>query len=123
MFRSSYIPTYFKAKELVHPSYYEIWGEDALNLFDPHVLRMLDRFRADYGQPITINNYQQGYINSGLRTPECDVGANRSYHKKHVAFDLKAENLQSLRMFIKENSEKYLFQELKTLIKPLLGVI
>ena len=28
MFKSSYIPKYFKAQELVSPEYYEIWGED-----------------------------------------------------------------------------------------------
>ena len=117
MFKSSYIPKYFKAQELVSPEYYEIWGEDAFNLFDPHILRCLDNFRDKFGQPIIINNYSKGYLYSGLRPPQCEIGAKRSYHKKAVAFDLKTDNMNSLRAFINEESEKFFISRVENFDK------
>jgi len=107
MFTSKYIPKYFKAQELVSPEYFEIWQQDALNLFDPHTLRMLDRLRADFGKPIVINNYDKGFIYSGLRPPNCSTGASRSWHKRAVAFDLKTDDIKSLQEFLTHNSELY----------------
>ena len=109
MFKSSYIPKYFKAQELVAPEYFAIWGDDAFNLFDPHTLRMLDAIRRDFGEPITINNYHTGgnYKESGLRTPTTSTGAKRSRHKKAIAFDLKAKNLEVLKDFIALHSKSY----------------
>lgn len=109
MFDSVYIPKYFKASELVAPQYLEVWGDGALNLFDPHTLRMLDSIRRDFGEPITINNYATGgkYKESGLRAPSTSTGAKRSKHKKAIAFDLKANNIQALQDFIALHSKSY----------------
>jgi len=105
--KAYYKPKYFKTEELVSPEHYHLLGEEALGLFDPHVLRMLDSFRKAFRQPITINNYKQGYTESGLRCVLTKTGALRSSHKKGIAFDLKAENMNSLRAFINERSEDF----------------
>jgi hypothetical protein len=109
MFKAEYIPRYFEPQELVSPEYYDIWGANSYNLFHPHILRCLDNFRASYGSPLTINNYTSGgaYSESGLRNPTTSTGAKRSWHKKGVAFDLKAKDMDKLREFISKYASQF----------------
>jgi len=104
-----YIPKNFKAHELVTPEHYALWGSDSFSLFSDHVLKCLDNFRIHYGASITINNHLFGgnYRDSGLRLVDSSVGAKRSKHKKGIAFDLKAKDMDKLRAFIKSHGAMF----------------
>ena len=104
-----YIPEYFEAHELVAPEYYEIHKENSFSLFNDHILRSLDNFRKHFDEPITINDYgfKGDYYRSGLRLPNSIIGASKSKHKLAVAFDLKAEDMESLRDFIMYEGSKF----------------
>ena len=100
-----YIPKYFKAKELVPRHIFLSLGEErSLGLFDDHILRCLDNFREQYCEALMINNDK--YNESGFRVQDTTTGAKKSAHKKGIAFDLKAGNMQELRDFISGNAEK-----------------
>lgn len=114
-----YIPKYFTTQELVAPEFYNLLTEGALSYFHPHVLRMLDSFRKSYGSPLVINNYAIGgnYSESGLRCLKTSTGASKSKHKIGNAFDLKAENMNSLRAFINERAEDFFISRVENFDK------
>ena len=100
---SNYTMKNFKIQELVTPTTFDVLGESALRLFDPHVLTMLDKFRDNFGQSLVVNNWHIGgdYKESGLRDIITKTGAKRSAHKFGIAFDLKTKDMDALREFIK----------------------
>ena len=102
-----YKPEHFEAHELVPPDMLAFWGDKSFRLFDDHILRMLDNFRKQFGQPIWINRYNAGYTESGLRSLHTKTGASKSVHKKGRAFDLKTNNMPNLRKFIKERGADF----------------
>lgn len=104
-----YVPKYFEAHELVAPEYYVIHKEMSFELFNDHILRSLDNFRLHFGKSLTINDYgfKGDYFRSGLRIPDSKVGARLSRHKFGVAFDLKADDMKSLRKFILNEGSKF----------------
>lgn len=110
-----YKPKYFKTQELVSREIYEQLGEMALNLFNPHVLRVLDQIRVAYNQPIIINDWHNGgqYSQSGLRALNCSIGATKSKHKEGIAFDLKSKNTDSLKSFLKQTSENFFISRIE----------
>jgi hypothetical protein len=83
-----YIPKYFKIQELVPPKVYEALGVYAWGLIDNRVLFTIDQLRRRYG-PVIINTWHQGGDRkcSGLRTLECNIGAEFSQHKFGRAVD------------------------------------
>ena len=87
---------YFKAYELVDRKTYEKMGEDALSLFNPTALIMLDDFREFIEAPVTVNNWYFGGRHEwrGWRTKaKCiELGAPGSEHGKGNAFDLNVKD-------------------------------
>jgi len=64
-----FYPEYFKVHELVHPYYWEKYGEDALRFCDPLMVHDSDLIRKITGRKVTCNDYFWGgkRINSGRR--------------------------------------------------------
>jgi hypothetical protein len=84
---------YFKAYELVDKRTYEEMGENALSLFQPDALIMLDDYREWIGVPVTVNNWYYGgpFQWRGLRNPRCPQYSKGSLHTLGGAFDSDAK--------------------------------
>lgn len=102
---------HFKAYELVDRKTYEQMGENALSLFTPQALRMLDDFREFFGVPIRVNDWYKGgkFQWRGWRTPaKCAMlGTPGSRHGKGEAFDLDVEDhtAQEVRQIVRINQD------------------
>jgi len=110
---------YFKTYELVPKEIYESHTEDEiLAMFDPNLLIVIDRLRADLGKAITINNWFTGgrFSQRGLRTDH-SVGAKRSPHKiipeigqnvcRALDFDVSGMPARFVRDNLQKNAQKY----------------
>ena len=97
---------YFKISELVSPEIFKLLSVEACwNLIPPYMVYGLDRLRELYGGPIIIND-GVSYINSGIRTLDCGIGAKYSTHKCFrglVGVDLKCKDQDKLRDIIEAN--------------------
>jgi len=93
---SQYKCEYFKIYELVDPLTYKQYGQSAWQFLDPRLLITIDKLRAVFG-PATINNWKWGgkFKWSGLRTPECRIGAKMSQHRFGRAADMKFKNISA----------------------------
>ena len=99
---------YFKIYELVDPVVYEQRGQKAWELLDSSLLTIIDALRETFG-PATVNNWKWGgkFKWSGLRTPQCKIGARYSQHRFGRAADLKFKNIspKEVRAAIKSDSD------------------
>jgi len=96
--------SHFKIYEIVDPKTFSKFGESAWRFFQPAYLIMLDDF-WEYVQgycqtrtPVYINTYKWGgqYQWSGLRTPDCKIGASYSMHRLAEAADFKVGGFSTL---------------------------
>jgi hypothetical protein len=81
---------YFKIQELIHPSYYNKFGERSWIFMQQPILIVADAIRETLGRPIVVNNWASGGNLSlcGLRPFDSEVGAQYSIHKFGGALDL-----------------------------------
>jgi len=93
---------YFKIEELVSPELYNSLGEQKCWELLPEIVKQqLDAIRDEFyiysSMGIIINNWANGgqYKYSGVRPVDCNIGAANSFHKKWIAFDLKASQIQN----------------------------
>lgn len=97
---------YFEINELLNPEIMQILSLEACWMLIPqHVRYGLDKLRELYGASIIIND-GANYINSGIRTLDCNIGAKYSTHKCFrglVGVDLKCSNQNKLRDIIEAN--------------------
>lgn len=92
--------SFFTAKELVDKPTFEMYGERALNLFEPIILKRLNKLREEFNAPIFINDHKMNLQFCGLRSLDCPIGARRSAHKEGRAFDLHASDVVDLRRLL-----------------------
>ena len=101
---------WFKIHELVPPAIYKAQGEEAWNLIDPNLIKLIDALRERYGAA-TINNYEYGGERewSGLRTPDSPWYSPTSQHTLGRAADIlfKYHTAQEVRDDIMFNSQEY----------------
>jgi len=81
---------YFKLQELVHPFFYEKFGDKAWEFLNPNILVVADAIREEINSSIVINNWNAGgdLKNCGLRPFNTNTGAEFSIHKFGGALDL-----------------------------------
>jgi hypothetical protein len=89
-----YIPTHFKAVELVPKALYQKYKSRGDNwfwqtIFDERLLIVIDAIRTSFGS-MTINDWSWQGSNQyrGFRPPNCGVGATLSQHRFGRAADL-----------------------------------
>jgi len=94
-----YVPTHFKAAELVPKALYNKYksrGDSWFfqTVFDPRLLKVIDGIREDFGS-MTINDWSWAGPNQyrGFRPPNCGVGATLSQHRFGRAADLIPKNI------------------------------
>lgn len=106
------ISEHFKLQELVSPEIYNksSIGDRALDFLNVNAIAALEDLRVDFG-PITVNTWHTGgnYKNSGVRAPDCSIGAMYSAHKFGTAFDLKFKDHKPEYVYfhILNNQDKY----------------
>lgn len=108
---------YFKAKELVSPDVYKIYGEDSFKYFSKNILVFLDILREDLGVPILVNRPSVGITQRGLRTTidsivKDKVKNNKLYLSAHVlgkGIDFEVPNMDMKKVYeiIINNQKKY----------------
>jgi hypothetical protein len=110
---------YFKPYELVDKLTYEALGDDALRIFPPEALEMLDDLRAFLGSSILVNNWiaKGAFQWRGFRTVNCAIGAKGSYHRKGMAFDcnVKGYTAEEARQYIVKNQDHPLLKHITRL--------
>jgi len=92
-----YTPRHFRVSELVDKQTYAMYGDGALSLFDPRILKAADMIRDFFGVPVTCNDWMSGGHNQyrGFRPEDCAVGAPRSEHKRGRALDLSIRTVDA----------------------------
>lgn len=108
---------YFKAKELVSPKVYKIYGENSIKYIDKNILIFLDTLRNDLGVPILVNRPSIGITQRGLRTTvdsivKDKVKNNKLYLSAHVIgkgvdFEVPGMNMQEVYNNIINNPKRY----------------
>ena len=88
-----YIPNHFQLFELLSASYYKQffpeYGNQLWAHFPSYTLWTLDALREKYGSIIINDWYWGGGIEyRGWRPFDCKWGAQLSFHKQYLAFDL-----------------------------------
>lgn len=88
---------YFTVDELVSKEVYELLGDEAIKLFDPKALEVLEDVREILGIPLTCNDWNNGgnRNDSGYRDLNCKIGASKSAHKTGQAFDLISSTMSA----------------------------
>ena len=91
---------YFTVDELVSKEVYELLGDEAIKLFDPKALEVLEDVREILGIPLICNDWNTGghRNNSGYRDLNCKIGAPKSAHRNGQAFDLISNVLSANEM-------------------------
>lgn len=91
---------YFTVEELVSKEVYELLGDEAIKLFDPKALEVLEDVREILDVPLICNNWCSGGSRDdcGYRDLKCSVGASKSAHKTGQAFDLVSNVLSANEM-------------------------
>lgn len=91
---------YFTVDELVSKEVYELLGDEAIKLFDPKALEVLEDVREILDVPLICNNWRSGGSRDdcGYRDLKCSVGASKSAHKTGQAFDLVSNVLSANEM-------------------------
>lgn len=101
---------YFTVKELVSKDVYDLLGDEAVKLFDPKALQVLEDIREILGVPLICNNWHIGGSRqySGYREIPCTVGVTRSAHRSGCAFDLISNHMsaEKMRNIINQNADK-----------------
>jgi len=79
----------FVVQELVPPSLYQLYGDQAIRYFDIRILEVLERIRECIDAPMVINNWhRQGNRQwSGIRTPDSPYYSLGSAHSWGLAID------------------------------------
>lgn len=91
---------YFTVEELVSKEVYELLGDEAIKLFDPKALEVLEDVREILDVPLICNNWRSGGSRDdcGYRDLKCSIGASKSAHKTGQAFDLVSNVLSANEM-------------------------
>lgn len=91
---------YFTVEELVSKDVYDLLGDEAIKLFDPKALEVLEDVREILGIPLTCNDWHLGGDRDycGYRDLRCTIGAPKSAHKTGQAFDLISPILSASEM-------------------------
>lgn len=91
---------YFTVEELVSEEVYELLGDEAIKLFDPKALEVLEDVREILAVPLICNNWRSGGSRDdcGYRDLKCSIGASKSAHKTGQAFDLVSNVLSANEM-------------------------
>lgn len=91
---------YFAVEELVSKEVYELLGDEAIKLFDPKALEVLEDVREILAVPLICNNWRSGGSRDdcGYRDLKCSIGASKSAHKTGQAFDLVSNVLSANEM-------------------------
>lgn len=83
-----YTPKRYDPRELISPAIYELCGADALYMYDPAILRGLDKLSEDFGPMIGNTWWSPRLIEKygfhrfrGLRAKTQKIGASKSSHK------------------------------------------
>lgn len=101
---------HFSTEELVSKQVFDVIGDDAIKLFDPIALKMLEAVREIVNVPLICNNWKQGGSRDdcGYRDLKCTIGATKSAHKEGKAFDLVSSKMsaQKMRDLIIKNQDK-----------------
>ena len=101
---------HFNTEELVSKQVYDVIGDDAIKLFDPKALEMLEAVREIVDVPLICNDWKRGGSRDdcGYRDLKCTIGASKSAHKEGKAFDLVSSKLsaQKMRDLIIKNQDK-----------------
>jgi hypothetical protein len=107
------VSPHFYIQELVAPEIIARFGEHrAANMIHQLAIDTLEQLRADTGEHgIGINNYHAGGDRkySGLRPPDCPIGAALSGHKFTLCFDMHHYTLPPavFAKFILDHQESY----------------
>ena len=101
---------YFTVEELVSKEVYELLGDEAIKLFGPKALQVLEEIREILGVPLICNNWEHGGKRNycGYREVPCTVGVSKSAHREGKAFDLISVKMDAAKMreILKANSDK-----------------
>lgn len=91
---------YFTVEELVSKEVYELLGDEAIKLFDPKAIEVLEDVREILNVPLICNNWASGGSRDdcGYRDLKCSIGASKSAHKTGQAFDLVSNVLSANEM-------------------------
>ena len=91
---------YFTVEELVSEEVYKLLGDEAIKLFDPKALEVLEDVREILAVPLICNNWRRGGSRNdcGYRDLKCSIGAPKSAHKTGQAFDLISNVLSASEM-------------------------
>jgi hypothetical protein len=102
---------YFNIQELVHPFYYNRFGNGAWKFLNERQLYIIDYLREEIDEPITINNWHVGgkLDSCGLRPFNDPDGAEFSIHKFGGATDLhfKKSSPKLVYDYILANEKKF----------------
>ena len=105
------LTTNFQLEELVHPLIHEKVGDRAKDFLCPMLAYTWQAIRDELDEGITINNWLWGgnFVNSGLRLPKGDIGADLSAHKFGNAGDGKFAKSPSsdVHRMIMDNPDKF----------------
>lgn len=85
----SYVPSNFVIQELIPPTFFHKYGNNAIRYIDPRICDVLSVVRDWIGKPMTINNWHTGgqRLWSGLRTADSPHYRSGSAHSFGQAFD------------------------------------
>jgi len=91
----SEIIKHFQLNELIDKETYTEYGSNALRFIRTDALILLEKIRAHFNTPITINNWHKGgeYNWSGLRSPKYKNYKITSLHSWGAAWDMKFSKL------------------------------
>lgn len=92
-----YVCKHFGIYELVDEQTYSDRGDRAWQLFDPRLLKLLDKLRELFDAPITINDWKWGgqFENRGLRTSASPYYRPYSQHSFGRAVDFDVRGLSA----------------------------
>lgn len=104
-----YQPQFFKLEEFIDPDTFAAFGIRAWQFLDPRIPAIMDRIRARYGKPVTINNWKDGgaFRYRGFRPPACTEGAPLSQHRfgRAVDFDVQGITAEEVRQDIRVSAQ------------------
>lgn len=101
---------YFLVEELVDEEVYSILGDNAIRLLDNRLIETIDKIREILGVPLICNNWCWGGSRDqcGYRSVKCNIGAEKSFHKRGMAVDLISIKMSAKDMREKLDKNKHL---------------
>lgn len=98
---------YFEIQELVDEDVYNLLEDEAFKLIDDRLIETIDSIREILDVPLICNNWHWGGNRKqcGFRSKQCNIGAERSFHKRGLAVDLISTQMSAKDM--RDKLEKY----------------